>query len=286
MISALFRSRLPKAPAAIYPWALERSYAALLLRMVAEMDRECRSVMIPAYASAAAQRDAEFRLDAWSDVIESAISRLTLSLDSPMEAGKRAMMRLPAQAAAFGRGAFQRFAQAVMGVRALQTEVGLSDLMNIWTRENSDLISSIAAEYRNAVSARTVRMVTSGMDGREYAKELKKLYGLTQNRANLIARTEIGKLNSQISEYRQRKIGVQEYTWRTSKDERVRESHKVLEGMICRWDDPSVYRVPGEKIWRPRSDIGGFIGHPGRDYQCRCTPEASVLSLLDQLEAA
>lgn len=278
------RIRLPAPPPAIYPAALERSYSALLLRMVDAVARTCRETMVPVYGSAASQRAAEFRADAWSDVVEAAIARLSLAIDSPLQEGKRAMMRIPRQAIAFGRGAFQRWAQAVMGVRAVQSEFGLDELMNVWARENSDLITSIGRDYLNGVSQRTVQFVTSGRDPRAYAEELRKLHGLTRARAKLIARTEVAKLNSQITEFRQRKIGVQEYTWRTSKDERVRESHKALEGKICRWDDPSVYRDPVLNIWKPRSLIGGFIGHPGRDYQCRCTAEANVLSVLDQLE--
>ena len=116
-----------------------------------------------------------------------------------------------------------------------------------------------------------------------FQKELIKEYGLSTARAKLIARTEVAKLNGQISKSRQESLGVPEYDWSTSGDERVRPSHKVLNGKICRWDDPTVYRNPGETEWRKRSTIGGYIGDPGEDYQCRCISMARIENLLDQL---
>lgn len=61
-------------------------------------------------------------------------------------------------------------------------------------------------------------------------------------------------------------LGIKKYRWRHSRDERVRgnpggkypkarPSHWAREGKIYSWNDPP----PG--------------GHPGMDYQCRCTAE-------------
>lgn len=45
------------------------------------------------------------------------------------------------------------------------------------------------------------------------------------------------------------------YIWRTSGDDKVRPSHAVNNGRIFSWDNP------------PET------GHPGEDYNCRCTAE-------------
>lgn len=46
---------------------------------------------------------------------------------------------------------------------------------------------------------------------------------------------------------------TEEYVWRTEQDEKVRLTHRANDGHLFRWDDPPV------------------TGHPGDDYNCRCT---------------
>jgi SPP1 gp7 family putative phage head morphogenesis protein len=106
---------------------------------------------------------------------------------------------------------------------------------------------------------------------------------VTEERARVIARDQVGKLNGQLTELRQRQAGVTTYYWRTSRDERVREAHDVLEGMLCRWDDPTVYSDDGGATWKPRSAIGAFEGQPGGEFQCRCSAESNVAQVLEAL---
>ena len=58
-------------------------------------------------------------------------------------------------------------------------------------------------------------------------------------------------------------LGITQYIWRTSRDERVRESHLVLEGKTFSWDSPP------------------DVGHPGQDINCRCTAEPVIPGLED-----
>ena len=77
-------------------------------------------------------------------------------------------------------------------------------------------------------------------------------------RHGLLARDQVLKLNAGINQPRQRQVGVREYDWWTSGDERVRERHVELHRTRQRWDAP------------PEVAPGRFE-HPGGDYQCRCT---------------
>ena len=65
--------------------------------------------------------------------------------------------------------------------------------------------------------------------------------------------------------------------------ERVRESHRALNGKLCRWDDDTVYSEDGGKTWKSRAAIGGYIGHPGADYQCRCISSPDLSGLLAEI---
>ena len=67
---------------------------------------------------------------------------------------------------------------------------------------------------------------------------------------------------------RQQAAGVNEYTWSTSRDERVRPMHAKLEGQRFAYDDP------------PETTEDGETNNPGEDWQCRCIA-LPVISLLE-----
>jgi SPP1 gp7 family putative phage head morphogenesis protein len=122
------------------------------------------------------------------------------------------------------------------------------------------------------------RGVATGRRHEEIMRELEDGYAVPKRRARLIARDQVSKLNADLAQSRQRDVGIEYYYWETSSDERVRGSrgeikagrHDVLDGKLCRWDDPSVYSDDEGRTWRSRTAIGAYVGHPGEDYQCRC----------------
>jgi len=64
--------------------------------------------------------------------------------------------------------------------------------------------------------------------------------------------------------------GLKLYEWSTSLDERVRPSHALMEGKLCKWADSAVYSTDGGKTWKPRPS-GATLTHPGEEEGCRCT---------------
>lgn len=105
-------------------------------------------------------------------------------------------------------------------------------------------------------------------------RELFDRGGVSDSRAELIARDQTLKTNAEINGARQESAGIERYIWSTSLDERVRGnpagrwpdaeiSHYDLEGKIFSWDDP------------PEP------GHPGEDYQCRCVALPYIEALAD-----
>jgi SPP1 gp7 family putative phage head morphogenesis protein len=90
-------------------------------------------------------------------------------------------------------------------------------------------------------------------------------FGVGRSRADLIARDQTLKLNGQINRNRQKEIGIDRYEWSTSRDSRVRKTHKH-DGKIFSWDDPP--------------DPPGV--HPGQDYQCRCVAIPVAPDWLDE----
>lgn len=78
-------------------------------------------------------------------------------------------------------------------------------------------------------------------------------------KAKFLATQETRLFFSDYSLVRARTAGITKYIWSTSHDERVRESHRELDGKVIRLDDPPVVdKRTGRKA------------HAGEDYSCRC----------------
>ena len=84
-------------------------------------------------------------------------------------------------------------------------------------------------------------------------------YGVTANKAKFLARQETSLFMSKYRKQRFSQSGVRRYRWSTAHDERVRSSHKALNGRVFSYDDP------------PITDTStGAKNNPGEDFNCRC----------------
>jgi SPP1 gp7 family putative phage head morphogenesis protein len=143
-----------------------------------------------------------------------------------------------------------------------------------WAGDNVNLITTQPKD----TLARMREIVQQGQaDGRRVeaiAQDINEAYGTGQRHARLIARDQTAKLNSAITRKQQQDAGVRMYAWDTSGDQRVRESHRKMNGLYCRYDDVTVYSDDGGKTWKKKTlalpNIKGNYVHPGEDFQCRC----------------
>jgi SPP1 gp7 family putative phage head morphogenesis protein len=118
---------------------------------------------------------------------------------------------------------------------------------------NVNLIKSVPAQYFERLNSTVLTGIQQGQRYSEIADSIQDIYGVTDSRAKLIARDQTSKTNAAIAETRQTDLGIEEYTWLTAGDERVRQTHADNDGLVFRWDSP-----PAE------------TGHPGHDINCRC----------------
>lgn len=126
-----------------------------------------------------------------------------------------------------------------------------------WVEENVGLISSIPEDTLEKMKDIVYDGFTNGKTTTRMVKEIQRAYGISRRRAELIARDQTAKLNGQIQKTQQQDAGITEYVWSTTGDERVRRSHRELNGKKFSWDDP------------PENSDGRKC-HPGQDFQCRC----------------
>jgi len=100
------------------------------------------------------------------------------------------------------------------------------------------------------------------------AKKLQAEFGFAQRKAEFLADHETGLLVSKYRQHRYESLGVQEYIWSTSNDERVRPDHKALNGRRFSFMNPPIVdRATGRR------------GNPGEDYRCRCVAQP-ILNLV------
>ena len=91
----------------------------------------------------------------------------------------------------------------------------------------------------------------------DIAAEILRTSDVTEASARRIARTEVARAASVLTESRAVYAGSEGYIWRTSGDGNVRDSHAEMNGKYVRWDTT------------PRlSD--GTVTHAGQIYNCRC----------------
>ena len=136
-----------------------------------------------------------------------------------------------------------------------------------WVDENVQKIKSIpniaSSEMKNVI----LEGYTQGKPIREIQRDIQKKFGSSKRDAELLARDQISTLSSQITRFQQTDAGINEYTWSTSRDSRVRDCHKSLDGKSFSWDDaPEMWYIT-----KSRGKV--FTGrkcHPGEDYCCRC----------------
>lgn len=130
--------------------------------------------------------------------------------------------------------------------------------------EQVGLITSLPLEAAQRVHKLTQEGLANATRADSIKAEILKSGHVTESRANLIARTEVGRASSALTQARAQHIESEGYIWRTAGDSAVRERHKKLAGKFFTWDNPPVAGENGEHA------------HPGAIYNCRCYPEVVI----------
>ena len=154
---------------------------------------------------------------------------------------------------------------AVLGVKVFTTEPWLATEMDHFVHENASLVKGLAEEQIRDIEQSVFRNVRAGASAAKIQADILDIVGTTKRRAKLIARDQVNKFNGRLSQLRQGALGVKKYTWRTSDDERVRPTHRVLDDTEQEWANPPVTVRSGSRA--------GERNHPGQDIQCRCIAE-------------
>ncbi len=119
-------------------------------------------------------------------------------------------------------------------------------LLDIFVTDTSSLIKSVQREQLEKINFTLKRGIREGRLLEQLSKEVQHATGLSERRARLIARNGVLSYSGDLTRYHQKNAGIKQYRWQTSRDERVRKSHRARNNIVYDWDGPGPY---------PRSEV-------------------------------
>lgn len=152
-----------------------------------------------------------------------------------------------------------------------ELQQGKDILINDQLLENAALIKTLPNDIAEKVVKDIADEALKGKRARSIEKIIKQETDKhSRASARLIARTEVAKTQSALTRVRAQSLDMQWYIWRTALDgNRVRPSHRLMEGVLVNWNDPpSPEALAGEK------SVGNY--HAGNIWNCRCFSEVLV----------
>lgn len=266
------RLRRRPVPRQLQPDAIRLSYFAAILRVLAAarevFERHAARIEAIVNASAAAQALHSDADDDLSDEFDRMAEDL-FGIWTNKRLADEIVVSIARRTSDFQRDQMARQFKAALGIDIVKAEPWLGPKIEAFTRENVSLIRSIASDHFTDIEKRVARGMTEGLRWEEIASGLEERYGVSESRAKLIARDQAGKFFGALNAARQKDLGVTKFTWRTAKDNRVREEHAQLEGEVFEWAKPP--SVNGEEIT------------PGYAINCRCQAEPVLDDLIREV---
>lgn len=125
-----------------------------------------------------------------------------------------------------------------------------------------DLIQSIPLEAAQRVHRLTLEGLEDSTRFQEIAKEIRNSTQVAESRSILIARTEVSRTATTLTQARAEHIGSEGYFWETAGDSTTRKSHKAMQGKFVKWSEPPT--------------LDDLTGHAGCLPNCRCWPRVAV----------
>lgn len=249
--------------------SLEQSYAVQIRKLVVAIVKAARRDIIPAFQF----RDGEVRDDDFTDRLRKLLEAIRL-LASRLARGSIehfALQILEKQLHGYDRILVAQVKSNLkIDIAHLLQQHGLEREMELALARNISLITNLTEQVATKIEQSVLVAALEGKSVATLTGELIAIGGFGATRARLIARDQLAKWTGELNRIRQTQLGITSYVWSTSLDERVRgnpsgkypnakPSHWAKEGKEFKWADP------------PKD-----TGHPGNDYQCRCTARAVI----------
>jgi len=259
------KSKVP--PKWLFPKNAEKEYDKALYSLVNELRQLIKEIFVPEIPSMINEvnsRTPNDRNDSYITRIKGLVIFINRAIQRKVEETIDKSKLVGFQIAKFNKTQFDKTKYSLFGFDIFVDEPWLADQLQLFSSQNAELIRSLPDQELERVSGIVERGLQQGLRFTDVSREIQKSFGITHRRAKLIARDQTTKLNASLTKLRQEEIGVEEYIWQTSDDERVRTTHRANEGKTFRWDTP------------PK-----VTGHPGHDVNCRCVARPVLDKILN-----
>ncbi|WOJ33112.1 phage minor head protein [Citrobacter koseri] len=118
-----------------------------------------------------------------------------------------------------------------------------------------------AADRVMDIQQRAMQAVITGERSDQLYEMIMASGDVAASRAQLIARTEIGRATGALTQARALSVGSEGYWWRIE-GAGTRDSHYKMRNKFVRWDNPPT--------------LDGMTGHAGCLPNCKCWPEVQI----------
>ena len=260
-------SKAKVPPKWLFPRNQEKQYDKILYSLVAELKRLIKEILIPEIPSMIQEVEEKTptdRADGFLDRLNSLIIYIRDGIKNKVDLTILGASKIGVEIAQFNKLQFEKLNHSIFGIDIFINEPWLTDQLKLFSTQNAQLIKSIPEQELDRVSGDIERGLQQGLRFTDIAKGIQESYGITHRRAKLIARDQTTKLNASLTKLRQQEVGVEEYIWQTSDDERVRPTHRANDGKTFQWSSPPP-----------------ITGHPGNDINCRCVARPILDKLLN-----
>jgi SPP1 gp7 family putative phage head morphogenesis protein len=136
--------------------------------------------------------------------------------------------------------------------------------VNALIQESIQWVKKLRDETLESFTSETLRQMSQGKDLNDIVANTKEITSKRKNAAKFVARNQVANFNAMTTKIRHQKLGIEKGIWVTSKDERVRKSHKERNGKEFDLSEGLYSSEDGKTLF------------PGTDYQCRCTYRAII----------
>ncbi len=268
------RKRGKRSRVQLFPINAERQYTVELLKYVNTMTGLTRTIVFPALPAIVAQANVlrpttdTFKTDDYADDIQSVVgeNKSAFNEEYPDSRLEEIALLIALLVSRKNKQEVTKVLSDVSGIELTNVfipEPFLQAEISAFVKQNVSLINTIEDRYFSEIEGIMFRGTQQGLRVEEIRQQIIERFKVSRNRAKLIARDQVNKLNGQLTKLRQTAVGVKEYIWRDSRDGRVRGNPAGISPNAI----PSHWARNGKKFKWSKPPSGG---HPGQPIQCRC----------------
>lgn len=245
-------------PPTKFPTAATVTYERALLKMVNQLGFEALKLFDKHLANELIRADAiTFRSDGIFDGLKKMFQSLKKKASEFFSAHKleRVAKQFVKNVNRVNLRNLERQAK-VKGINLVQTEPWVKDFMENHITDNVGYIKNIEEDMYERIENVVNEHVEKGSAAKTIRESIMEQTDICKSRAQFLAVDQAGSILGQMTAERHQRIGINRFVWDTSSDERVRDTHRELDGKVFAYDFPPI--------------VGSRVVLPGEDYRCRC----------------